>query len=489
MSVDQRVLLANAILRNNLAAFTQRCFQTLVRTDPYLDNWHIDAMTHHLELCLQGETRRLIITVPPRNLKSICASVAFPAFALGHDPTLRIVCVSYAQELTVKHARDCRAVMESDWYRRLFPRTRINPKKNTEGEIETTARGYRLSTSVEGTLTGRGGNLIILDDPMKPAEAMSETRRRAVSQWYDGTLSSRLDSKTRDVIVIVMQRLHVDDLVGHVLEKGEPWTHLELPAIAEAPQEIAIGEGRIYRRAAGELLHPAREPREILDELKAAMGSQVFSAQYQQAPAPPGGALIKWAWFKTYERAPAWRTGDRIVQSWDTASKASAANDYSVCTTWLIRGKDYYLLDVLRCRLEYPELRRKILAHAETHKASTVLIEDAGSGTHLIQDLQREGKLRPIGVPPQGEKVVRMEAQTPVIEAGYVYLPAAAPWLGDFEIEIKAFPGGRHDDQVDSVSQFLTWAATHKPPPNLMPIGIPKINEYSQIRELRGKPC
>jgi predicted phage terminase large subunit-like protein len=467
MSTKERALL-DVILRNDLAAFTQRCFQTVVPGQPYLPNWHIDAMTHHLELCRLGEIRRLLISVPPRNLKSICASVAFPAFALGHDPSLRIVCVSYAQDLTVKHARDCRAVMQSAWYRRLFPDTRIDPKKNTEGEIETTARGYRLSTSVEGTLTGRGGNLIILDDPMKPAEAMSETRRRAVSQWYDGTLSSRLDSKTRDVIVIVMQRLHVDDLVGHVLEKGESWTHLELPAIADVPQEIAIGEGRIYQRAAGELLHPAREPNEVLDDLKAAMGSQVFSAQYQQAPVPPGGALIKWAWFKTYERAPDWRSGDRIVQSWDTASKVSSTNDFSVCTTWLIRGKDYYLLDVLRCRLEYTDLRRQILAHADVHKASTVLIEDAGSGTPLLQDLQREGKLRPIAMRPEGDKRMRIMAQTPVIEAGYVYLPAAAPWLGDFEIEIKAFPGGRHDDQVDSLSQFLVWASKHQESVDLM---------------------
>jgi predicted phage terminase large subunit-like protein len=188
------------------------------------------------------------------------------------------------------------------------------------------------------------------------------------------------------------------------------------------------------------------------------MGSQAFSAQYQQAPVPPGGALIQWAWFRTCPTRPAWRSSDQIVQSWDTASKAGGDNDWSVCTTWLIRGKDYYLLDVLRRRLEYPDLRRSILAHAQAHKASTVLIEDAGSGTHLIQDLGREGKLRPIAIRPDGEKIVRMEAQSAVIEAGHVLIPETAAWLGDFQTEIMAFPYGRHDDQVDSVSQFLTWA-------------------------------
>jgi predicted phage terminase large subunit-like protein len=461
VSQNPRALL-DALLRNDLAAFIQRSFQTVAPGQRYLHNWHIEAIAHHLEQCRLGETRRLIITLPPRNLKSICASVAFPAFVLGHDPKQRIVCVSYAHDLVIKHARDCRAVMESAWYRRLFPRTRIDPRKNTETEFETTARGFRLSTSVGGTLTGRGGNLIVIDDPMKPAEAMSETRRVAVSGWYDTTLSSRLDHKTEDVIVLVMQRLHVDDLVGHLLGKGEAWTHLDLPAIAEVPQEIAIGEGRIHCRAAGSLLHPDREPMSVLDEQKASMGSQAFSAQYQQAPVPPGGALVQWAWFKTYTQLPKRTSGDRIVQSWDTASKTSATNDFSVCTTWLVHGKDSYLIDVLRRRLEYPELRRLIQSHAAAYAASTVLIEDTNAGTHLIQELQREGELRPIAVKPEGDKIVRMEAQTADIEAGHVHIPEAASWLGDFQTEIMAFPYGRHDDQVDSVSQFLAWAAAHR---------------------------
>ena len=457
MITEPRVLLG-AVLRNDLVAFTQRCFQTVSPGQRYFHNWHIEAVAHHLELCRARRIRRLIVTLPPRNLKSICASVAFPAFALGHDPVLRVICASFAQDLAAKHARDCRAVMESAWYRGLFPRTRINPRKNTEAEFETTARGFRLATSVGGTLTGRGGNIILIDDPMKPSEAMSEASRETVRQWYDATLSSRLDSKAEDVIVLIMQRLHVDDLVGNVLEK-EDWTHLDLPAIAEAPQAVPIGEGRMYHRAAGEVLHPEREPMSVLENQKAVMGSQAFSAQYQQAPIPPGGALIRWAWFRSYGQAPERRAGDRVVQSWDTASKAATSNDWSACTTWLIRGTDYYLLDVLRARLEYPELRRRIVSHAGAYGASTVLIEDAGSGTHLIQDLQREGKLRPIALRPEGDKIVRMEAQSALIEAGHVLLPGSAAWLGDFQTEIMSFPYGRHDDQVDSMSQFLGWAA------------------------------
>ncbi len=408
--------------RHDLVTFIHRTFQTVVPGQPYLHNWPIEAIAWHLQLCLARKIRRLIITMPPRSLKSICASVALPAFALGHDPTQRIVGVSYAHDLMLKHARDCRTVIESPWYRKLFPGTRLDPRKNTEAEFETTARGYRLGTSVGGTLTGRGGNLIIIDDPMKPMEAMSATRRAAVNEWYDGTLISRLDDKASDVIILVMQRLHVDDLVGHVLEK-EAWTHLNLPALAEHAHPVAIGPGEVHHRAIGDLLHPEREPLVELERLKAAMGSQGFAAQYQQAPVPAQGNLIRREWLQRYTVPPVRRAGDLIVQSWDTASKAEEVNDFSVCTTWLVRGQQQFLLDVFRRRLEYPELRRAVVRQARAHGVSTVLIEDKGSGTHMIQDLRRSGELFPIACTPEGDKITRLHAQSVRFESGQVLLP------------------------------------------------------------------
>ena len=255
-----------------------------------------------------------------------------------------------------------------------------------------------------------------------------------------------------------MQRLHVADLVGHLLERDDSWTHLTLPAIADSEEEIEIGPGEFHRRAPGEVLHSEREPIAALNDLRDGMGSQAFSAQYQQAPVPSGGALVQRSWFRSYNRAPDRNSGDRVVQSWDTASKAGKTNDYSVCTTWLMRGGDYYLLDVYRQRLAFPDLRRFIVSHAEAYDATGVLIEDASSGVALIQDLQDEGKVRPIAIQPEGDKTARLEGQTPVIEAGHVLLPQEAPWLADFLVEILAFPAGRYDDQVDSLSQFLTWA-------------------------------
>jgi hypothetical protein len=188
--------------------------------DELMLNWHIEAITHALTKVMRGETTRLIITLPPRALKSICASVAFPAFVLGHDPKRRIICVSYSESLARKHANDCRALMRSARYRGLFPGTRISSTKDTELEAMTSTRGFRLATSVGGTLTGRGGNLIVIDDPMKPQDAQSQSARENTVQWYANTLLTRLDNKARDSIVVVMQRLHLDDLVGYLLDQG-----------------------------------------------------------------------------------------------------------------------------------------------------------------------------------------------------------------------------------------------------------------------------
>ena len=274
-----RRAVADELLRRELVAFVRRTFETVVPGEELHLNWHIRAMAHVLERVRRGKIKRLIITVPPRHLKSITASVAFPAFVLGHDPTKKFVCLSYSGDLAVKHAADFRAVVNASWYRRIFPAMRISSEKNTEFETVTTRRGGRLATSVGGTLTGRGGNIFILDDPMNPKQAMSESSRKSAVQWFQNTLLSRLNLKGEDVIIVVMQRLHVDDLVGVLLEQGG-WHHLNLPAIADGPEVVPIGHGKVHRREVDDVLDPVREPRHVLEELKARMGLMDFSAQY-----------------------------------------------------------------------------------------------------------------------------------------------------------------------------------------------------------------
>jgi predicted phage terminase large subunit-like protein len=455
LSQDRRAVI-DAVLRRDFCSFVQGVFPIVSAGDQLLLNWHIEAVTEAVSKVLRGEIRRLIITVPPRSLKSICVSVALPAFALGHDPTARIICVSYSDNLARKHANDCRALMRSPRYRRLFPRTRIG--KDTELEIETTARGFRLATSVGGTLTGRGGNLVIIDDPMKPQD--SESTRQSILQWFGNTLLSRLDNKATDAIIVVMQRLHLDDLVGHLIEQGG-WTHLNLPAIAEVDELIPLGGGRVHHRRKGEVLHPEREPLAVLDEFKRTMGSLAFAAQYQQQPVPIEGNLVKWSWFRFYDEQPDLLQGDRIIVSWDTAMSSSELADYSACVVLHVRGQTVYVRDVFRGQLDYPDLRRKVIEMYWRWRRVTsnyaLFIEKKGSGMSLLQDL-RQRDIYAIGIEPEGDKIMRMSEQTARIEAGSVFLPRQAPWLDEFRHEVLAFPNGRYNDQVDALSQALKRA-------------------------------
>ena len=445
----------DALLRNDLRAFVHKVFTTLSPGQPYVRTWHVDAIAWQLERVRRGEVRRLIINMPPRSLKSIAASVAFPAFVLGRDPSRRIICVSYSADLAKKHANDFRAVLESPWYRSTFPNTRIGPFKDSETEIELTARGFRLATSVGGTLTGRGGDIIVIDDPLKPDDAWSETKRSAANQWFTNTLLSRLDDKRTGAIVVVMQRVHVDDLTGFLVGQSDEWDVLSLPAIAHSDEVIPLSPDRTYRRKAGEALSPKREPLIVLDALKLQIGSDAFSAQYQQSPAPPGGAMVKRHWVVRYSELPPASERLFTLQSWDTASKGGPDNDWSVCTTWIVsRKKLWYLVDVWRRRVDYPALKENVLGLAKKWDARRVLVEDAGAGTALVQELRSQVS-GIIAVKPEGDKASRMAIASAKFEAGQVLLPERAPWLPDLETELFVFPGSRHDDQCDSISQAL----------------------------------
>jgi predicted phage terminase large subunit-like protein len=386
------------------------------------------------------------------------ASVAFPAWMLGHEPCAEILCVSYAQELADKWSRDCRRIVASPWYRWLFP-TRLARVPQAMAEFETRAQGRRVATSIGGVLTGRGADLIVIDDPLKPEEALSDMRRQNANEWYDHTLYSRLNDKATGAVVLVMHRLHEDDLAGHALAQ-EDWEVVRFPAIAETDETYAIEtvEGpQVFSRRRGEALQPAREPLAMLDQIRHRIGEYNFAGQYQQTPAPLGGGIVKPAWFRRYRPDELPARFERVVQSWDTANKASELADFSVCTTWGIAGKSLYLLDVLRRRMEYPALKRAVVDAQARLRPDVILIEDKASGTQLIQELIAAGVHAATRYRPQADKVMRMHAQTATIENGFVHLPQAAPWLAEYLHELAVFPHGRHDDQVDSTAQFLDW--------------------------------
>jgi predicted phage terminase large subunit-like protein len=447
-----------AVLRLDFNAFIQRSFHELNPTTPFLPNWHLAVIAAELEACRRGVTKRLIINVPPRALKSHIGSVTFPAWLLGHDPSAQVIVTSYSQELSGKLSSDCRALCSAQFYQDLFS-TRLSPTRQAVQEFTTTKNGFRMATSVGGVLTGRGADYLIIDDPLKPEEALSDTQRKAVNDWFDHTLYSRLNDKRNGCIVLIMQRLHEDDLVGHVLGL-EPWKVVRFPAIAEEDESHVIETPygtRLFRRRAGEALHPEREPLEILNHIRETVGEYNFAAQYLQSPAPLGGGLVRAEWFKTYTTADVPEKFEMVLQSWDTANKPTELSDYSVCTTWGIKEKHIYLLHVCRKRLGYPELKRAVREQAEAFRPATILIEDRGSGTQLIQELVGEGMHAIKSYEPAMDKIMRLHSVTSTIENGFVHLPDKACWLAEYIHELTVFPKGKNNDQADSTSQALDW--------------------------------
>ena len=444
-------------LRNDLVAFIDRAFSDLNAQTRLLLAPYVELMASRLEDCRRGKIRRLIVNLPPRSLKSHSVSIAFPAWLLGHNPAVEIIVASYGQDLADKLARDTRTIIEADWYKALFP-TRLSASKAVN-DFATTAGGVRMATSVGGVLTGRGADVIIIDDPLKPDQALSEVGRKTVNEWYDNTLLSRLNNKRTGCIIIVMQRLHQDDLVGHVLAQDD-WTMLSFPAIAEEPERARFDTPygpRLFVRQPGEALHPEREAVQEYELMRGRIGLYNFSSQYQQRPIPVSGNLVKREWLRFYSPEELPLRFLRIVHSWDTAAKTSELNDFSVCTTWGVDRENYYLMDVFRRRLNYPDLKRAIVFQAERFDAGEIVIEDKSSGTQLIQDLQNDGVRTVIEYkpPPGADKVMRLHACSDRFENGRVFLPVNAPWLEEYLLELVGFPGTKHDDQVDSTTQAL----------------------------------
>lgn len=448
----------DAVLRKDFVAFIEKVFQTVSGADDYVANWHIEAMAHALELVRIGVNNRLGIFLPPRHLKSIVVSVAYPAWVLAQKPSCRIMVVSHSLDLAVTLQRQFRQVVESDWYLRLFPHMARAARKDTETEFVTHAGGGRLAVSVGGSITGRGAEIIIVDDPMKAEMANSAAEETKVRTWFDQTLSTRLNNKKSGAMILVMQRLSVGDLAAHAV--NDFWVTLELPAIAQKIEAIPLYGSGVARRHPGELLHPERESEAEYDQLRAQLGTAGFNAQYLQAPIPAGGGMLRLEWFRRYRTLPDRRTWTRILHSWDTAVEDNDNADYSVWQKWVVAPGGIYLVDQLRRRILFPELRQialKLIANDQPHH---ILIEHAASGRFLAQEVWvtlplRERPKRVPRIVPVRDKISRAGQVSALIERGEVFLPAQADFLPELEAEIQAFPKAKHDDQIDAMTQAL----------------------------------
>jgi hypothetical protein len=401
----------DAICRSDFLAFAQAAFNVLEPGQRFEPSWHHEAVARCL-LDSNGKKTRKYINAPPRSLKSFLLSAAWVAFKLGHEPTHRFICASYSRDLANHLGAQCRRLMQSDLYCRLFS-TRLS--RITDDELVTTKGGFRIATSVGATLTGLGGDTLIVDDPLNAIEAYSQPSRRNANTWFTGTLMSRLNDKRAGAIFVVAQRLHQEDLTGVLIDKG--WNGLVLPVYAPRDTVIQIGNWKhIWKE--GEPLQ-AREPLEVIEDQRRQLTAAEFAAQYMQDPRPEAGNLLKRDWLNWYELPPVRQPSDVIVQSWDTAVKVTSTSDYSVCLTFLVHNNnEYHLIDVWRKKVEFPELCMAVLSEAQKHKPNAILVEDHASGSPLIAQCRRNGMTGIVARRPVADKRTRMNGETAKLEAG-----------------------------------------------------------------------
>ena len=445
---------AAALRRQFLYFFTRTVFAHLHGGRQPSSAPYLEAMCLALEAAAQKDGGRLLVTIPPRHLKSITAAVALPAWVLGHDPSARVMVATYGDDLSREHADAFSRVISAPWYNALFPAFQV--RTSNQAELRTTAGGARRSVTLGGPTTGFGADLIIVDDLMKAQDASSETRRETVRHYFQDALLSRFNNPNTGSLISIQQRLHEDDLPAHLISTGR-YDHLNLPAIADTPYAFPLYQGRTWRRKLGDVLDPDRIDAERLSVLKDELGSAVFAAQYQQDPVPPDGAVISLEKLCLVDALPQRADCERIVQSWDTAAKTGPNCDYSVCTTWGFHGGVWYLLDLFRAKMEYPELKARVLQLRKAWRADRVIIEDSSTGTALVQQLRADRVEGVFVVKVKGSKLDRLVPHLDLLQSDQIrFCPGMDGWDA-LRREMAAFPEGRHDDQVDTLSQFLSW--------------------------------
>jgi predicted phage terminase large subunit-like protein len=399
----------------------------------------------------QGKINRLLIQMPPRHGKSEFASGHFPAWYLGTFPDRRVILASYEHSFAASWGAKARDRF-AEWGPHLW-RLWVRKDKQAADDWQIAGRaGGMVCAGVGGPITGRGADLLIIDDPVKSAEeADSETYRERAWNWYRATAYTRLEPK--GAILLIQTRWHEEDLAGRVLAEaarsGERWEVINLPALAE--------EGDVLGRTEGEPLWPERYPAQALAGIRQSIGPYWWEALYQQRPSPPEGALFKRDWWRFYFQRDLPKGFDRVLQSWDMAFKETSDSDYVVGQVWGSVGARIYLLDQMRERMDFARTLSAVEAlSARWPQAVLKLVEDKANGPAVISALaMRVRGLVPVN--PQGGKRSRAQAILPLVAAGNVWLPnpQEQPWVEGFLAEASAFPVGAHDDQVDAMSQGL----------------------------------
>jgi len=443
----------------SLLRFLGQAWHVIEPATPYVHNWHIDLLSEYLTAVSMGEIRRLIINIPPRYMKSILTSVMWPCWTWTQNPHLRWLFASYSASLSIKHSLDRRSIIESDWYQdRWADKVALRKDQNQKTEFQNMVYGSMIATSVGGSVTGKGGDIIVIDDPLDPDKALSEAERTSANRWMDMTLSTRLNDKKTGAIVVIMQRLHDEDVTGHLMKK-DTWEQISLESPMQRARTIVFPlSKRTKVLRLEEPLWEEKEPLNVLANQKIEMGTWAYAAQYLQSPAPLEGGLVKKDWFRFYKYAPI-ETMNQLIQSWDMTFKETKKGSFVTGQLWGRRDMDRFLLCQVRRRMGFVDTCTALKAMLGNYpQTQAVLIEDKANGPAVIDALKHEiANIIPIS--PKGSKEERLSVVSPQIESGHVYLPDPEenPWIDDYIHELVSFPSAAHDDQTDATSQALSF--------------------------------
>mgnify|MGYP003124914944 FL=1 len=460
-------------MKRSLKEFTKSSWQAIEPGRQFYDNWHIDAISEHLQAVVEGKIKRLIINIPPRHMKSISVAVALPAWTWTIQPEKRFLFASYAGSLSIRDSVKCRRLIDSQWYKTYFgDMYNLTTDQNQKQRFENDKTGQRIATSVDGALTGEGGDIIVIDDPHNVREAESSAVRQGVLDWWDQAMQTRLNDPKTGAFVIIMQRVHENDLTGHILgNERNAWDHLCLPARYEighpTPTRSTLGFGD-PRTKEGELLWPERVDKKTLETLEASLGTYASAGQLQQRPMPKGGGILKAKWWVPWEKDEL-PDIEYVIQSYDTAFSVKDKSSYSARTTWGVFRENgqvnAIVIEMWYDRVTYPELRKLAQESYEEWQPDAVLIEKKASGQSLLQDLRMAG-VPVLAYNPDRDKEARAHASSALLEDGRIYFPSDKKWAKNLIDICAAFPAGDNDDIVDTCTQAWLrlrkgWFITH----------------------------
>ena len=442
---------------------------------------HIKLLCSKLQGVVDGDIKRLMVFLPPRSSKSLICSKLFPAWYIGNFSNHEIMSVSHSDQLASDFGRTVRDIVNTEKFQRIFKGVALRSDVKAAGKWKTNKNGSYYAAGVRSQVAGRGANIALLDDVMSEEDSFSQTGRKYIKEWYPAGLRTRL--MPNGSIIIINTRYHYDDLCGWLLKQEKtaeqstyPWEVISIPAWLneEAAELLDLPVGSSY--------FPEWKSDEILrideQEIRASNGARYWNSLYMQDPSPDDGGIIKKKYIQwwEYEDPPECQF---IIQTYDTAFSTSRTADYSVIQTWGIfhdYEEDYghsshlILLGNTRGRYEYPELRRIAQELYRDFRPDVCIIERKASGQSLIQDMRRAG-LPVLDYLPDKDKVARVYASTPMMEAGRVWLPKNKIWADDLFSECMSFPNGSHDDQVDCLTMAIhymkdSWNLTHPEDPS-----------------------